>query len=239
MLRSSRLPSPLSRGARSARPARPAPCAPSRLARICLQPRDLLLAHHHVVDLAGSRSGLPSSSLYLLTPTITSLPESMRACFSAAAASIFSLAQPRVDGLGHAAHGLDFLDDLPGRVGHVLRQLLHHVAAGPGVDHVGDVGLFLDDQLRVARDARAELGGQRDRLVEASWCAATACRRTPRPSPRWWCARRCCTGPARSATSPRSGSACAASGSWGSSASKPFMIRHHSRRAARILATSR
>ncbi len=34
------------------------------------------------------------ASLYLLTPTITSLPESMRACFSAAAASIFSLAQP-------------------------------------------------------------------------------------------------------------------------------------------------
>ena len=33
-------------------------------------------------------------SLYLLTPTITSLPLSMRACFSAAAASILSLAQP-------------------------------------------------------------------------------------------------------------------------------------------------
>ena len=30
----------------------------------------------------------------MLTPTITSRPESMRACFSAAAASIFSLAQP-------------------------------------------------------------------------------------------------------------------------------------------------
>ena len=35
-----------------------------------------------------------SPSLYLLTPTITSWPESMRACFSAALASIFSLAQP-------------------------------------------------------------------------------------------------------------------------------------------------
>ncbi len=34
------------------------------------------------------------ASLYLLTPTMTSLPESMRACFSAAAASILSLAQP-------------------------------------------------------------------------------------------------------------------------------------------------
>ena len=52
---------------------------------------------------AGCRSR-PPGSRYLLTPTITSWPESMRACFSAAAASIFSLAQPRVDRLGHAAH---------------------------------------------------------------------------------------------------------------------------------------
>jgi len=34
------------------------------------------------------------ASLYLFTPTITSLPLSMRACFSAALASIFNLAQP-------------------------------------------------------------------------------------------------------------------------------------------------
>ena len=59
------------------------------------------------------------ASLYLLTPTITSLPLSMRACFSAAAASILSLAQP-VHGLGHAAHGLDLFDDLPGGIRHVL-----------------------------------------------------------------------------------------------------------------------
>ncbi len=39
-------------------------------------------------------TGCSFFSRYLLTPTITSLPESMRACFSAAAASIFSLAQP-------------------------------------------------------------------------------------------------------------------------------------------------
>src|SRR5574343_755164 len=31
------------------------------------------------------------------------------------------------DGLGHAAHRLDFLDDAPGLVGHVLGQLFHHV----------------------------------------------------------------------------------------------------------------
>ena len=144
-----------------------------------------------------------------------------------------------VDGAGHAAHGFDLLDDRPGLVGHVLRQLLHQVAAGPGVDHAGDVGLLLDDQLRVARDARAELGGQRDRLVEGCWCAGSACRRTPRPSPRSWCARCCCRDPARSATSRWSGCGCAASGLLALLAPKPFMIRHHSSRAARIFAISR
>jgi hypothetical protein len=43
-----------------------------------------------------SRDSMASSfaNLYLLTPTITSAPESMRACFCAALASILSLAQP-------------------------------------------------------------------------------------------------------------------------------------------------
>jgi hypothetical protein len=68
--------------------------------------------------------------------------------------------------LRHAAHRIDFFDDGPGRIGHVLRELLHHVAAGPGVDHVRDVRLFLDDELRVACDARAELARQRDGFVE-------------------------------------------------------------------------
>ena len=69
--------------------------------------------------------------------------------------------------LGHAAHGVDLLDDGPGGVGHILGELFHHVAAGPWVDHAGDVRLFLDDELRVARDAGGELGGQRNGFVEA------------------------------------------------------------------------
>jgi hypothetical protein len=48
------------------------------------------------LTLSTSRISTGSSlaSLYLLTPTMTSLPLSMRACFSAALASILSLAQP-------------------------------------------------------------------------------------------------------------------------------------------------
>ncbi len=70
------------------------------------------------------------------------------------------------DGLGHAAHRLDFLDDAPGLVGHVLGQLFHHVGTGPRIDDVGDVGFFLDDQLRVAGDAGRELGRQGNGFVE-------------------------------------------------------------------------
>jgi hypothetical protein len=69
--------------------------------------------------------------------------------------------------LRHATHGLHLFDDGPGLVGHLLRQALHQVAAGPGVDDAGDVGLFLDDELRVARDAAAGFGGQRNGFVEA------------------------------------------------------------------------
>ena len=61
--------------------------------------------------------------------------------------------------MGHAAHLLDLLNRLPGRVGHVLGQLLHHVAACPGVDDIADVRLFLDQDLRIAGDARGEFGG--------------------------------------------------------------------------------
>ena len=42
----------------------------------------------------GCRAGLPAPSRYLLTPTMTSSPRSMRACFSAAHSSIRSFAQP-------------------------------------------------------------------------------------------------------------------------------------------------
>ena len=79
----------------------------------------------------------------------------------------FELGPAAVYGLGHAAHGFHFFNDGPGFVGHLLRERLHHVAARPGVDHVGDVRLFLNDQLRVAGNARAELGRQGNGFVKA------------------------------------------------------------------------
>jgi hypothetical protein len=162
---------------------------------------------------------------YLLTPTMTSLPESMRPCLRVAASSILSLARPlsmylqrnhnecthtcthtrghstqqqrvvsRRDGaavqllalhtrptparplrtrctennarlrvrhcttaqagslsrvcwcsLGHAAGCVGLLDDIHGSLDELLRQLLHHVTATPGVGHTADLRLLLDD----------------------------------------------------------------------------------------------
>jgi len=47
-----------------------------------------------VLSISRISTGGSFSSWYLLTPTMTSSPRSMRACFSAAHASILSFAQP-------------------------------------------------------------------------------------------------------------------------------------------------
>jgi hypothetical protein len=52
----------------------------------------------------------------LLTPTTVCSPLSMRACVRAAASSMRSFRQAFLDGLGHAAHLLDFLICAPARL---------------------------------------------------------------------------------------------------------------------------
>ena len=131
-----------------------------------LEPCDLPLAHRNVVNVARLKS------VFLFQPVLVDAHDHV---FAAIDAGLFlrcssfnlELGPAAVHGLGHAAHGLDFFDERPGRIGHVLRQCLHHVAASPGVDHVGNVGFFLDDELGVARDARRKFGGQRNRFVKA------------------------------------------------------------------------
>ena len=76
------------------------------------------------------------------------------------------LGPARFHGLGHATHGFDFFHDGPGLVGHVLGELFHHVGAGPRIDHAGDVGFFLNDQLRVAGNACRELSRQCNGFVQ-------------------------------------------------------------------------
>ncbi len=76
------------------------------------------------------------------------------------------LGQAGLDGLGHATELLDLLDVLPCAVGDLIGERLHIVRAGPGIDLLGNHGLLLDVYLGIAGDARREVGGQRDGLVE-------------------------------------------------------------------------
>jgi hypothetical protein len=66
---------------------------------------------------------------------------------------------PAGDGLGHAAHLLDLLDQLPGLLGQIGGQLLDVVGARQRIDDLGHAGLLLQDQLRVARDPGGESVG--------------------------------------------------------------------------------
>ena len=114
----------------------------------------------------GRRRRAPRSRRYLLTPTMTSSPRSTRGLAARRRLLDAQLRHARLDRLGHAAERLDLLDELPRLVGEARGERLDVVAAAERVDHVGDAGLLGEDQLRVARDARRELGRQRDRLVE-------------------------------------------------------------------------
>ena len=130
------------------------------------EPRDLLAAHFGVVDLRARRSAASSARRYLFTPTIVSSPRSTAAWRRAAASSMRSFGMPDSTALVMPPSAVDLFDQLPRGVGEALRERLDVVRTAERIDHMGDARLLGEDQLRVARDARRELGRQRDRLVE-------------------------------------------------------------------------
>ena len=71
-----------------------------------------------------------------------------------------------LDRLGHAAERFDFLDMAPGLGREIVGQPLDIIRAAPGIDDAVGAALLLQEQLRVARDPRREIGRQRQRLVE-------------------------------------------------------------------------
>ena len=64
---------------------------------------------------------------------------------------------------------------MPGLVHQFVGEALHVVTAGPGIDHVGDAGFFLQVDLGVAGDARRKIAWAAQSLHRARWCAAIAC----------------------------------------------------------------
>ncbi len=116
------------------------------------QARDLPFAHGVVVHVKNINRRLFLELVFIHANDHILARVDARLLFSGA---FFDLQfRPAVlDRLRHAAHLFDFFDNPPCLIRNVLGELFHHVAAGPGVDHVGDVGFFLDDELGVARDA--------------------------------------------------------------------------------------
>eukprot|EP00756_Hemistasia_phaeocysticola_P038922 Hpha_TRINITY_DN16789_c0_g6::TRINITY_DN16789_c0_g6_i1::g.80399::m.80399 len=70
------------------------------------------------------------------------------------------------DALSHTALALDFIDDRHRLVHQLIGQRLHHVRPGPGVNHLSDSSLLLEDELSVTRELRTEGGGETHGLVE-------------------------------------------------------------------------
>ena len=97
---------------------------------------------------------------------MTSLPESMLACRRAAASSMRIFGMPVSMALAMPPSASISSIRFQARVHQFVREPLHIIGAGPGIDHARDAGFLLQIDLRVARDARGELGGQRQRLVE-------------------------------------------------------------------------
>ena len=143
-----------------------------------------------------------------------------------------------LDRLGHAAELFDLLDMAPGLLGELGGQPLDIERAAPRIDDARGAALLLQEELRVARDARGEIGRQRQRLVERIGVQrlGVALRRRHRLDRG---AHHVVEDVLRGrATSRRSGNACAARASARPSAPNCFISFAQIRRAARSLATS-
>jgi hypothetical protein len=82
------------------------------------------------------------------------------------------LGQPIMDGLGHAAHCLDLLDQLPGGVGKILGQALDIVGAGERIDDPRHACLVLEDKLGIACDPSKTPVSLRTMVPSAFWPSA-------------------------------------------------------------------
>ncbi len=107
-----------------------------------------------------------SVTWYLFTPTMVCVPRvdaRLRARGSLLDAHLGNAGR---DGLGHAAQ-LFHLGDMRLSLAHQLvGQPLDVVAAAPRIGDAAGAALLLDEQLRVAGDARGEIRRQCDRLVQ-------------------------------------------------------------------------
>ncbi len=120
------------------------------------------------LELSTLRTGTSSSSatMNLFTPTTVCAPVSMRACVRAAGFLDAQFRQALLDRLRHTAELFDLADMLPRARRQIGGEPLNVVGAAPRIGRAAEASFGLQEKLRIARDARGEIGRQRERFVE-------------------------------------------------------------------------
>ena len=117
-----------------------------------VEPFDLRVAHRHIVNVPGINRIFGLELVFVDAHNDILAAVNARLLFSCSRFNL-EFGPAGIDRFGHAAHGFHFFNDGPRGISHVLREFFHHVAARPRVNHVGDVGFFLNDELGVAGNA--------------------------------------------------------------------------------------
>ena len=136
------------------------------LATDLLEPLDLGAAHGVVVDVEDLQGFFLGQAIFV-APDDGFLARIDLGLATRGGLFDAHLGEPGLDGLGHAAEFFDLLHMAPGALDEFLGQRLDVVGAAPGIDYLADAGLVLEIELGVAGDARGEVGGERDGLVES------------------------------------------------------------------------
>ena len=156
---------------RGAAPRRATPSRASSHAawsRSARRVRSLAICSARTAELSTLSTSMSSavSGRNTLTPTTGWRPESMRAWVRAAASSMRSLGSPASIALVIPPARSTSSMCAHARSRQVVGQPLDVVAAAPRIDDLARARLVLQQELGVAGDARREVGGQCQRLVE-------------------------------------------------------------------------
>ena len=94
----------------------------------------------------------------------------------------FALHVAGFDGAQHSADGVDPRNVFARAGFNSIREVFNRVRSRHGIHGVYHAGFVRQNLLRAQGDQRGIFRGQRQRFVEARWCAATGSRRAPPPS---------------------------------------------------------
>ena len=126
---------------------------------------DLRVAHRDIINLKDINRGLGVRAILVHPHNHLITAINRRLSFGSGLLDP-QFRHARGNSLCHTAHRLDFLDQHPGIGGQLCGQAFHIIAARQRVDHLGNSGFFLQDQLGIAGDPGGKFRWQGHRLVQ-------------------------------------------------------------------------